>query len=847
MYVYKSNTAVFYPLIDSAFNKISYLCARTFLSRAYIIIGVRRAEDVNTAKITNKKYMKNLKLFLTLICFVLVSAVGRAADVSGALTNVADPTITYQSVDANNNKITLSAKLYYKDNQDVDFIVLNNHPTITHNDGCPTGDKPQMEAIKYMISEGALVICPDYIGFGETSGIVHPYMCATLTARNVLDCFKAAVEYVKKQTYTKSRKTYNINIKSNYYTINIGYSQGGAVALAFQRYLETKATDAERKLVNLAGSVCGAGPYSQNILFDEYEKMTTLDYPVLMLYVLRGHKEAFGQTTMRDLELKDCFTPEFWEYYTKTLKAMMDDKATNVDDINKAIKDAGFTTFSSIMHADYADRNSKVYRTIHKTLEQSNLLADGWTPTAPITFYHDKKGNDKVVPYAETTKAMTRFKDHCSYVDAQDDYGYDGSGKYYVVTVVVTGENYLWHPAIFRETYGDPTGQHQGQNTIMTLASLTGNEKYKFSDLDHRTFGARFYAQFLGVRQSLRPNLSSAEYFDIKSNAKKSFAYYFDNYVKGKGTANNSKVDIATPVTKAYTATEASTAGNFDVITTAMPYALPAEKPVFVQFAANVDGYYFGCDAERYEVTLNAAGEVETYTPMDDLADFEAGKIYLVTPSKDETTPVVSMTAGLTTASVACLLDWRTLNIRPVNDFNDKSYATAYMPFAYESAVAYAGKVNSSYDHIILSPATEVPVGTGIVLVVDDAGAKTTYLKPVFNTSASVDTDIRGTYTTKANSGYLTFGRNNAQTEVGFYKYTGATIKPFSCYLPAPASSNALAISYDENQLTGIAAPAFSSQPAAIFTPDGRSIGSLQRGTNIIRMSDGTTKKVFIK
>lgn len=803
MYVYKSNTAVFYPLIDSAFNKISYLCARTFLSRAYIIIGVRRAEDVNTAKITNKKYMKNLKLFLTLICFVLVSAVGRAADVTGALTNMADKKITYKSVDANNNEITLSAKLYYKTDQEVSFIVLNNHPTITHNAGCPTGDKPQMDVIKYMISEGALVICPDYIGFGETSGTVHPYMCATLTARNVLDCFKAAVAYVK----TTGGRTFS----ANYYTINIGYSQGGAVALAFQRYLETKATDDDRALVNLAGSVCGAGPYSQNILFDEYEKMTTLDYPVLMAYVLRGHKEAFGQTTMRDLELSECFTPKFWAYYTKTLGAKMDAKNTNVDDINAAIKAEGFTTFRSIMNEAYFDHDSKVYRTIRKTLEQSNLLADGWTPKTNIIFYHDAAGNDKVVPYAETTAAVARFAGKCTYVDAIENYGYTRS------------ENYLWHPAVFREYY-ENMWTWPGQNTIILGATITGSESYKFSTLDHRTFGARFYAQFLAKRAALRPAAPSTE-----------------------GTANSSKVDIATPVTKAYTATEASTAGTYDIVTTAMPYTLPAKKPVFVQFAANVDGYYFGCNAERYEVTLNADGEVETYKEMDDLDDFEAGKIYLVTPSKEEATPIVSMTAGLTTASVACPLDWRTLNIRPVNAFKDKSYATAYMPFAYESEVAYAGKVNGSYDHIILSPAKEVPVGTGIVLVVDDAGAKTTYLKPVFNTSASVDTDILGTYTTKANSGYLTFGRNNAKTEVGFYKYTGATIKPFSCYLPAPASSNALAISYDENQLTGIAAPAFGSQPAAIFTPDGRSIGSLQRGTNIIRMSDGTTKKVFIK
>lgn len=172
--------------------------------------------------------MKRL-LFAIIALMAVVNVKG--ATVTGALTNMVDTTITYQSVDAQNNPKALSAKLYYKTNQDVSFVMINCHPTITHNDGCPTGGSPQMEAVKYMVSEGALVVCPDYIGFGEAKGIVHPYMCATLTGRNVLDAYKAAIEYVK----TTGGRT----ISPNYYTINVGYSQGGATALAFQRYLET--------------------------------------------------------------------------------------------------------------------------------------------------------------------------------------------------------------------------------------------------------------------------------------------------------------------------------------------------------------------------------------------------------------------------------------------------------------------------------------------------------------------------------------------------------------------------------------------------------------------------------
>ncbi len=750
---------------------------------------------------------KSFKLLLTLaLCLVTLGM--KAADVTGALTSQADKKITYQSVDANNNPITLSARLYYKSNKPVDFVVLNCHPTITHNDGCPTGKSPQMEAIKYMISENALVICPDYIGFGDTeipngklTDPVHPYMCATLTARNVLDCYKAAIEYVK----TKGNRTIN----ANYYTINIGYSQGGATALAFQRYLETKATPEEEALVNLRGSICGAGPYDQNLLFDEYENMESLDYPVYLYYTLRGHKEAFGNTTMRNLELEECFTPEFWKYCQNTLKSTMDGKTTNVDDINDAIKNAGFKTFESIISAQYKNHDSKVYRTIRKTLAQSNSLADGWTPKTNIIFYHDQAGHDIVIPYTETEAAMKRFEGKCSYVDAIDDYKYS-----------VSGVNSLWHCAVFRENLPSKYGSASkiAEGVVMAAAAITGNEKYKFSDLNHRTFGARFYAQFLSLQ--LRPEATNT-----------------------KGTANKSDIAIATPTTKAFAADEASLVANsFDVITTAMPYAIPAEKGVFVQFPAKVDGYYFGCDAKRYKATLED-GEVTAYEAMEDLDDFEAKEVYYVVSENEETNPVVSMTAGITTPTVESNLAWRELNIRKLNILNGKGYATAYMPFAYSSTIAYTGKDTENY--IIGKPAESIATGTGAILV-NEGTDDTTILEALVENPNDGENEscLSGTYTSIDNNGYLTFGRNKDNTnEVGFFTYTGTTIKPYSCYYTGSANAaKVLVLNGEETAINSIN----KNENTEIFTINGTRTSQLQKGINLVRRG-GETVKLYIK
>lgn len=729
---------------------------------------------------------KSFKLLLTLaLCLVTLGM--KAATVTGARTK--DYKITYQSVDADNKPITLSARLYYQRKfasqnlETIDFVVLNCHPTITHNNGCPTGDKPQMDAIKYMVSENALVICPDYIGFGETTGTVHPYMCATLTARNVLDCYKAAMNHASNVAKAK--------FNNNYYTINVGYSQGGATALAFQRYLETQGTEAEKNLVKLCGTITGAGPHDQNLLLDEYENQETLDYPIYMYYILRGHKEAFGKTTMRNLDLKECFTPEFWEYCENNLQKTMDDKNTDVDKINDELKSKGFNAFYKIMSADYKNHKSKVYRTIRKTLAQSNNLTDGWTPEAEVTFFQSNE--DIVIPPVESKNAYELYKSKgakVTYIDAIDNYS--------------VSKNNLWQDAVF------------GEGILGGISGALGNTTYDFNSHDHRNCGARFYAMFLAG--NLRPTTTT--------------------------TVNRapSNVAIATPNKQEVAANASSVDGNFDVIKTAMPYAIPAEKGVFVQFPAKVDGYYFGCDAPRYKVTRNKEGEAIAYTPMADLDDFEAKEVYYVVSENEETDPIVSMTAGIKTPTVESKLAWRELNIRKLNILNGKGYATAYMPFAYSSSIAYIGEDAENY--IIGKPAASIATGTGAILV-NEGTDDTTILEALVENPNDGENEscLSGTYTTINNNGYLTFGRNKADmNEVGFFAYTGSTIKPYSCYYTGSAPAKVLVLNGEETAINSIN----KNENTEIFTINGTRTSQLQKGINLVRRG-GETVKLYIK
>lgn len=774
-------------------------------------------------------------LFAIIAIFAVVSSRGATV-----ITSFRDPnaTITYQSVDAENNPITLSAKLYWTSNNTIKFVTINCHATITDDASCPTGSQPQMDVIKYMTTEDALVVCPDYIGFGESNGKTHPYMCATLTGRNVLDAYKAAIKHVKEQ---------DKNIASTYYTINVGYSQGGATALAFQRYLETEATDADRKLVNLRGSVCGAGPYNQQIVFDEYEKgegaFATLDYPIYLFYVLNGHYETFRETTMRKITLEECFTPEFWSYYNSTFKAAFEAKETNVDDLNTMLKNAGFNTFSSIINADYKVEGSKVRRTIRKALAQSNLLADGWTPKTNIIFYHDKAGNDKVVPYACTQAATNRFAGHCSYVDAVDDYDYDVAFRLGIATL--DKDNYLWHAAVFREIWKSDL-KYPLQVAIITGASITSNVSYNFNQLDHRTFGARFYAQFLAERACMRPAATSTS-----------------------GTAHNTNIDpVETTTEKTVTADEVSAVGTYDRVTTSLTYDLPQGEPVFVQFASKVDGLYFGHDAPRYKVELNEAGEAIGYTEMNYLDDFEAGEVYLLSAIDEGENHIISMTAGATMKTVDSPLAWRELNMRNARKprhltegtpLSDCMYISNYMPFAYTTpsgVTAYAMTPTAEENKLWARAFTGViPAGTGTLIETEPnttADAKLFVLRPDIEKQGGDNIKnniLSGTYTRIQNdkNNFYHYGIST-ENNLGYWIFPNKDyVAAYSSYIdPAIGPAKGFLIGFGDDDVTAIEGIKTEGQ-LSVWGTDGSARSAMQKGINIVRMSDGTVKKVMVK
>ena len=176
---------------------------------------------------------------------------------------------SYPSVDENGNEIMLSAALVaWKPAQKnssgtIKSVIIGCHITITSDKQCPTsvnssptrGDALIMSSFPTQASipelRQSIVIMPDYEGYGITRDRVHPYLVQELTARQVADAAKYGLQLYKSLDNAQP-------LAKDWKTISMGFSQGGAVALATHKYIEQHALDKE---LHFAGSFCGDGPY----------------------------------------------------------------------------------------------------------------------------------------------------------------------------------------------------------------------------------------------------------------------------------------------------------------------------------------------------------------------------------------------------------------------------------------------------------------------------------------------------------------------------------------------------------------------------------------------------------
>jgi pimeloyl-ACP methyl ester carboxylesterase len=216
--------------------------------------------------------------------------------------------------------------------------------------------------VEVLASMGFVVIIPDYPGFGESVNIPHPYLVKDPTITSIADMFYAAEEF-------DATGLPDISILNEYYLL--GYSQGGWATMALHKALELNFSND----FNLAGSVCGAGPYDIGLLFSEMVNVTTYPMPVYLGYIFNAYS-AYGQISNPVTDIfREPYASRISTLYngTKSFDQINGQLTTSIPDLLNASFITGYTT-------------SDNYSSVRKALSDNSIEA--WHTYKPLLMLH---------------------------------------------------------------------------------------------------------------------------------------------------------------------------------------------------------------------------------------------------------------------------------------------------------------------------------------------------------------------------------------------------------------------------------------------------------------------------
>ena len=322
---------------------------------------------------------------------VVGSQTGSDIFLSALYTMIKQVPVTYRSVSPRGDTITLSGKIFLPVNKRAKHIIIANHYTICSNKEAPS-NASSIEGI--FATKGHIVLMPDYIGYGVSDTMTHPYLHLKSTVSAAIDLLEAALPYLQANTYTFYPSL-----------ILVGYSQGGAATLALQRELEENY--AERYPIYEV--FAGAGPYDLAGTFDYYitHKTATIPCALPMLVLGLNYGENLG------LRREDFFQQRLLD----KCPGLIESKMWYMNDVNAELGHEMDSLLKPVIF------KTNVYPTsvLYKATQRNSILH--WTPCSSLYLFHST--TDDMVPFLNSDHLSKLFQqkglDNVEY--DFDDYG----------------------------------------------------------------------------------------------------------------------------------------------------------------------------------------------------------------------------------------------------------------------------------------------------------------------------------------------------------------------------------------------------------------------------------------
>lgn len=262
-------------------------------------------------------------------------------------------------------------------------VISFQNATTTLHDNAPSTNPFYLDylLIEGMAGNGYIIIMPDYIGFGASEDITHPYYNRTCTNNAVIDMIKASREFLNNANILASEN-------GNYYLM--GYSQGGGSTLSVLDEIE----NGPEPGFDIIATSCGAGAF---YLYDMSEHMLsqeTIPSALYLPYFIYAQQE-YGA-------LPDDLGIYFREPYASRIPLLFDGTNSG-EEINNQLIDTVQKLMTPSFIADFSD--GAEFELFRNVLQSNSTNA--WNTNSYINFIH---GSDDIhVPYTQSADMYEDF------------------------------------------------------------------------------------------------------------------------------------------------------------------------------------------------------------------------------------------------------------------------------------------------------------------------------------------------------------------------------------------------------------------------------------------------------
>ncbi|MBN2530166.1 MAG: hypothetical protein JXR76_27490 [Deltaproteobacteria bacterium] len=227
---------------------------------------------------------------------------------------------------------------------------------------------------------GNITFAPDYIGFGDSEDIFHPYCITTPTSDAIIDMIFAGRRFLFRE-----------RILPKFRLFMFGLSQGGHATVAAQHEIETHPLYKHR--IHLTAVASGSGAYNTNDLLMTIAGASYYPAPSYVSMLLLAYNAHYNLGKNLDDIFRNSYGQLFLEMKTQD-KDYFEIDAALPTDMNELLQD------------DYR-ANLIAGTDIFNQIARENSIPEDWAPKAPLMMCHSEA--DDMIAWSDAQNAYNNF------------------------------------------------------------------------------------------------------------------------------------------------------------------------------------------------------------------------------------------------------------------------------------------------------------------------------------------------------------------------------------------------------------------------------------------------------